>query len=163
MVLKNKCFPARRLSPTPPNRGGLQVPVEKDEGISDEEDPAELRVLLELNEQESSQLRRKVEELERYNDVSRKQIIDLQEKLKSAQSASLSKGKLPTFMSKTLAGERENEKKLKDMERDIAEFKKQINEKDRSINELQRTINKYQLVYIYYLRMQVLFILNLVF
>lgn len=115
--------------------------MDKDEGISDEEDPAELRVLLELNEQESSQLRRKVEELERYNDASRKQIVDLQEKVKSSQSTPLSKGKLPTFMSKTLAGERENEKKLKDMERDIAEFKKQIQDKDRSIDQLQKIIN----------------------
>lgn len=135
---------ARRLSPTPPNRSGLEVPVEKDEGISDEEDPAELRILLELNEQESSQLRRKVEELEHSNDVSRKQIVDLQEKVKAAQSIPLSKGKLPTFMSKTLAGERENEKKLKDMERDIAELKKQVQDKDRSIDQLQRTINKNQ-------------------
>lgn len=100
--------------------------------------------MLELNEQESTQLRRKVEELERYNDANRKQITDLQEKLKSAQSTPLAKGKLPTFMSKTLAGERETEKKLKDFERDIAELKKQIQEKDRSIDQLQRTINKNQ-------------------
>lgn len=118
--------------------------MDKDEGISDEEDPAELRVLLELNEQEASQLRRKVEELERYNDVSRKQITDLQEKVKSAQSSPLAKGKLPTFMSKTLAGERETEKKIKDLERDMADLKKQIQDKDRSIDQLQRTINKNQ-------------------
>lgn len=42
---------ARKLSPTPPSRNSLDTSVEKDEGISDEEDPAELRVLLELNEQ----------------------------------------------------------------------------------------------------------------
>lgn len=100
--------------------------------------------MLELNEQEASQLRRKVEELERYNDVSRKQIVDLQEKVKAVQSTPLSKGKLPTFMSKTLLGERENEKKLKDFERDVAELKKQIQDKDRSIDQLQRTINKNQ-------------------
>lgn len=134
---------ARKLSPTP-KRGALHVPMEKDEGISDEEDPGELRVMLELNEQEASQLRRKVEELERYNDASRKQIADLQDKLKSAQSSPLSKGKLPTFMSKTLAGERENEKKLKDVEKDLADLKKQIQDKDRSIDQLQRTINKNQ-------------------
>lgn len=46
-------FPAgRKLSPTPPtNRLAIEAPNEKDEGISDEEDPAELRLLLELNEQ----------------------------------------------------------------------------------------------------------------
>lgn len=42
----------RKLSPTPPsNRLSIEAPNEKDEGISDEEDPAELRLLLELNEQ----------------------------------------------------------------------------------------------------------------
>lgn len=42
----------RKLSPTPPtNRLAIEAPNEKDEGISDEEDPAELRILLELNEQ----------------------------------------------------------------------------------------------------------------
>lgn len=43
---------ARKLSPTAPaNRLTIENSVEKDEGISDEEDPAELRILLELNEQ----------------------------------------------------------------------------------------------------------------
>lgn len=45
-------FAGRKLSPTPPsNRLSIEAPNEKDEGISDEEDPAELRLLLELNEQ----------------------------------------------------------------------------------------------------------------
>lgn len=48
-------FEGRKLSPTPPSsRLSLEAPLEKDEGISDEEDPAELRVLLELNEQVGS-------------------------------------------------------------------------------------------------------------
>lgn len=38
----------RKLSPNPPKRA---VVVEKDEGISDEEDTAELKLQLELNEQ----------------------------------------------------------------------------------------------------------------
>lgn len=38
------------LSPNPPKR---VAPVEKDEGISDEEDTAELKLQLELNEQVS--------------------------------------------------------------------------------------------------------------
>lgn len=47
-----KLFLGRKLSPTPPsNRLAIEAPNEKDEGISDEEDPAELRILLELNEQ----------------------------------------------------------------------------------------------------------------
>lgn len=39
----------RKLSPNPPKRNS-QI-VEKDEGISDEEDTAELKLQLELNEQ----------------------------------------------------------------------------------------------------------------
>ena len=42
------CFPGRKLSPNPPKRAAV---VEKDEGISDEEDTAELKLQLELNEQ----------------------------------------------------------------------------------------------------------------
>lgn len=42
-----KKFAARKLSPNPPRR----IDVEKDEGISDEEDTAELKLQLELNEQ----------------------------------------------------------------------------------------------------------------
>lgn len=44
----------RKTSPTP-SRLTPEPPLEKDEGISEEEDPAELRILLELNEQVSSQ------------------------------------------------------------------------------------------------------------
>lgn len=45
------CITGRKLSPTPPSRLTPEPPLEKDEGISEEEDPAELRLQLELNEQ----------------------------------------------------------------------------------------------------------------
>lgn len=48
-------FEGRRHSPSPA-RLTPEPSVEKDEGISDEEDPAELRILLELNEQVSFDL-----------------------------------------------------------------------------------------------------------
>jgi len=48
-------FEGRRHSPSPA-RLTPEPSVEKDEGISDEEDPAELRILLELNEQVSLDL-----------------------------------------------------------------------------------------------------------
>lgn len=52
-ILKNIffCITGRKLSPTPPSRLTPEPPLEKDEGISEEEDPAELRLQLELNEQ----------------------------------------------------------------------------------------------------------------
>lgn len=69
----------RKLSPTAPSRLTVDSSLDKDEGISDEEDPAELRVLLDLNEQESSQLRRKVDELEQENKTVKMQLKDLRE------------------------------------------------------------------------------------
>ena len=54
MHFRNKCsLEGRRHSPSPA-RLTPEPSVEKDEGISDEDDPAELRILLELNEQVSS-------------------------------------------------------------------------------------------------------------
>jgi len=60
---------------------------EKDEGIAEDDDPAELRLQLELNEQESAVLRRKVEDLEKSNDGAKRQIKELQEKLTSKASS----------------------------------------------------------------------------
>lgn len=71
--------------------------VEKDEGISDDDDPAELRLLLELSEQEASVLRRKTEEMEMEADQMERKMKDLQEKLhakaatKKAVTGSLTK------------------------------------------------------------------------
>lgn len=157
----------RKLSPTAPSsRLSLEAPLEKDEGISDEEDPAELRVLLELNEQvpdqwpivifrwkrnfknsfneqESSQLRRKVEELESNNETSKKQIKELQDKLKqSTGKQQQTTTKLPTFLSKTGAADKESDKKLKDLEKNVTDLKKQILEKDKTIEKLQSTPSK---------------------
>jgi hypothetical protein len=77
----------RRHSPSPA-RLSTPEPIlpEKDEGIAEDDDPAELRLQLELNEQESAVLRRKVEDLEKTNDGAKKQIKELQEKLSSKPS-----------------------------------------------------------------------------
>lgn len=76
----------RRHSPSPA-RLTPEPTHEKDEGISDDEDPAELRLQLELNEQESAVLRRKVEDLEKAGETARKQVKDLQDKLANKASA----------------------------------------------------------------------------
>ena len=73
-------FLGRKLSPTS-NRLSVEVCTDKDEGISDDEDIAELKLQLELSEQESSVLRKKVEELEVENDRVKKKSKDLQERL----------------------------------------------------------------------------------
>lgn len=71
-----------RLTPEPPG--------EKD-GISDEEDVTELKLLLELNEQEASVLRKKVEELEAENERLKSNTKELQDKLiaKSTQKKNI--------------------------------------------------------------------------
>lgn len=106
---------SRKLSP---NRLMVDSSVEKDEGISDEEDPAELRVLLDLNEQESSQLRRKVDDLEKESQTIKNQLKELREVPKT-----------PTFGARreVLAKDKEIgelKKKIAAAEDEIAKLKK---------------------------------------
>lgn len=104
----------RKLSP---NRLTVDSSLDKDEGISDEEDPAELRVLLDLNEQESSQLRRKVDELEQENKMIKGQMKEIRETPKT-----------PTLASKsTIAKDKEIaelQKKIVDMEKEMKLLRK---------------------------------------
>ncbi|XP_049288075.1 myosin-11 isoform X2 [Anopheles funestus] len=128
---------ARKLSPAPTSRSGMDtVPVEKDEGISDEEDPAEIRLQLELNEQEMAVLRRKMEELEHENKHAREQIKDLQENLAS-KTKELGR-KIPSSLgSKTGVKDPLEEKKITVMEDEISELRKKLIEKDREFERLQ--------------------------
>ncbi|XP_025831501.1 myosin heavy chain, cardiac muscle isoform isoform X2 [Agrilus planipennis] len=68
----------RKLSPT--SRHNSDFSNNKD-GAPDNDDPTELKLLLELNEQETKVLRKKVEELEAEGEASKKKIKDLLEKL----------------------------------------------------------------------------------
>ncbi|XP_075151652.1 uncharacterized protein LOC142225696 isoform X2 [Haematobia irritans] len=114
----------RKLSPAP-RRLAPEVQAERDEGISDEEDPAELRILLELNEQEASILRQKVEELEKQNSESKKQVRELQDKLVLATD------KKAPFST--------TEKKLKALNDEVEKLQKSLTEKDKQIERLQST------------------------
>lgn len=111
----------RKLSPSAPSRLTVDASLDKDEGISDEEDPAELRVLLDLNEQESSQLRRKVDELEQENKAIKGQIKDMRDVPKT-----------PTFATK--------QSLLKDKE--IAELKTKITDMEKEMKLLRKTAAK---------------------
>ncbi|XP_050076426.1 uncharacterized protein LOC126563761 isoform X2 [Anopheles maculipalpis] len=128
---------ARKLSPAPTSRSSTDTtPIEKDEGISDEEDPAELRLQLELNEQEMAVLRRKMEEFEHENKHAREQIKDLQENLAS-KTKELGR-KLPSSLgSKTGVKDPLEEKKITVMEEEISELRKKLIEKDREFERLQ--------------------------
>ncbi|KAM7351097.1 uncharacterized protein ACRADG_004081 isoform 2-T4 [Cochliomyia hominivorax] len=121
-ALKTGAGAARKLSPTPHSL------AEHNEDISDEEDPAELRLLLELNEQEASILRHKVEELEKQNSECKKQVRELQDKL----SASADK---KTALSSW--GNSASDKKLKALSDELEKLRKSIVEKDKQIERLQ--------------------------
>ncbi|XP_045773903.1 rootletin isoform X4 [Maniola jurtina] len=132
---------SRKLSPTPPtNRLAIEAPNEKDEGISDEEDPAELRLLLELNEQEAAVLRKKVEELELDRDSLKKQVKELTEKISSVttkpnvhSTVNLRKN---TAKNSNLA-----EEKVKVLEDEIAELRKKLIEKERDCERLHAELS----------------------
>lgn len=68
----------RKLSP---NRLTPEHSTEKDDAISDDEDLAEIKLQLELSEQQLSVSRKKVEELEIDNGRLKKKTKDLQDKL----------------------------------------------------------------------------------
>ncbi|XP_055847523.1 kinectin isoform X3 [Episyrphus balteatus] len=123
---------SRKLSPTP-NRLTPEPLSDRDEGISDEDDPAELRILLELNEQEASILRLKVEDLEKENTETKKQVKELQSKLQSNESSR----KLPSLFGSNSA----SDKKLKAQSDELATLRKSLIEKDRQIERLQAEIS----------------------
>lgn len=141
-MLLNFCsFPGRKLSPTSPSRlSPIPPALEKDEGISDEEDPVELRLLLELNEQEASVLRRKIEELEKENTTYKRQVKELEEKLLGKDKDTK---KLPTIISKTPAGiNAANDKKIKSLEDELVLAKKKLSDKEKEVDQLQNASKK---------------------
>lgn len=109
----------------------VELNAERDEGISDEDDPAELRILLELNEQEASILRQKVEELEKENSQVKNHIRELQDHLRS----DIVTEKRSSFASFASFGT--SEKRLKSLNEELDKLKKSVKEKDIQIGRLQ--------------------------
>uniref|UniRef100_A0A182P6F0 SOGA coiled-coil domain-containing protein n=1 Tax=Anopheles epiroticus TaxID=199890 RepID=A0A182P6F0_9DIPT len=129
---------ARKLSPAPTSRSSADpAPTDKEEGVSDEEDPAEVRLQLELNEQEMAVLRRKMEDLELENKQACKQIKDLQESL-ATKTKELGR-KLPSSLGSSKSGVKDplEEKKIAVMEEEISELRKKLIEKDREFERVQ--------------------------
>ncbi|KAJ9593386.1 hypothetical protein L9F63_015090, partial [Diploptera punctata] len=129
---------SRRHSPSPA-RLTPEPSVEKDEGISDEDDPAELRILLELNEQEAAVLRRKVEELEGDGENLKKKVKDLQEKLLEKTSRKNTVASLSS--SEPVKGTAIQEQKLKVLEDEVSELRKKLIEKDRDCERLHAELS----------------------
>ncbi|XP_062706338.1 myosin-2 heavy chain isoform X3 [Aedes albopictus] len=135
---------SRKLSPSPPNRRLTpEGPMDKDEGISDEDDPAELRLQLELNEQETAVLRRKMEELEIENKRSREHVKELQESLISKTKEMDKQNKLPSLLGSKSSGTKDplDEKKIKVMEEQINELRMKLIEKDREVERVQAELS----------------------
>ncbi|KAH8409911.1 hypothetical protein KR009_000827 [Drosophila setifemur] len=128
----------RKLSPAPhPHRLAPEVHADRDEGISDEDDPAELRILLELNEQEASILRLKVEDLEKENAESKKYLRELQAKLRQ-DSSNGSKSSLLSFGTSSSA----TEKKLKTLNEELTQLRKTLQEKEQAVSALNEQLSK---------------------
>ncbi|BES92388.1 SOGA family member [Nesidiocoris tenuis] len=126
----------RRLSPS--HNRLTPEPVEKDEGISDEDDPSELRMLLELNEQESSVLRRKVEDLEVEGDHLKRKVKDLQEML---NSKSTNARRAPTSSSSGSKTDTVTDKKIKVLEEEMGQIRMKLIEKERECERLHAEIS----------------------
>nr|XP_016932366.1 myosin-2 heavy chain isoform X4 [Drosophila suzukii] len=130
---------SRKLSPTPhPHRLAPEVHADRDEGISDEDDPAELRILLELNEQEASILRLKVEDLEKENAESKKYVRELQAKLRQDSSSNGSKSSLLSFGTSSSAAE----KKLKTLNEELVQLRRTLAEKEQAVDSLKDQLSK---------------------
>ncbi|XP_045447825.1 myosin-3 [Melitaea cinxia] len=128
----------RKLSPSPPtNRLAIEAPNEKDEGISDEEDPAELRILLELNEQEAAVLRKKVEDLEQDRDSLTKQVKELTDKISKTKPNTTS----TVTLRRTTPKSNLAEEKVKVLEDEIAELRKKLIEKERDCERLHAELS----------------------
>ncbi|PNF26593.1 hypothetical protein B7P43_G11349 [Cryptotermes secundus] len=124
---------SRRHSPSPA-RLTPEPSVEKDEGISDEEDPAELRILLELNEQEAAVLRRKVEELESEGENMKHKLKELQDKLIEKTARKNTVASLAS--SEPAPGNALHEQKLKVLEAEVSELRMKLIEKERDCERL---------------------------
>lgn len=134
--------------------------MEKDEGISDEEDPAELRLMLELNEQvrvdvyflryyitiiswttsclqESAVLRKKVEDLEADAEKHKKKIKELEDKVSSATATGKKFGGMGSTGGNTSLLDKQ---KLKLIEEEVTELRKKVSEKEREIERLKNEI-----------------------
>ncbi|XP_049880288.1 uncharacterized protein LOC126376724 isoform X7 [Pectinophora gossypiella] len=133
---------SRKLSPTPPtNRLAIEAPNEKDEGISDEEDPAELRLLLELNEQEAAVLRRKVEELEQDRDSLKTQVKELTDKIASTTTKTTTNSTISLRRNSQTKTNNLADEKVKVLEDEIAELRKKLIEKERDCERLHAELS----------------------
>ena len=124
-----------RRSPSPYNRNSV---TEKDEGISEDGEelsPGELKVQLEVAEQETGLLRKKVENLLTENLKITKEVKDLTSKVSEAKKTSSvgSYGRMGTSQNST-------DKKVAELQDEVNTFRVKLIEKDREVERLETQV-----------------------
>ena len=135
MATKNK---GSRRSPSPYNRNSLS---EKDEGISEDGEelsPAELRVQLEVSEQETELLRKKVENILTENLKLTKEVKDIQTKLTDAKKAPAAGRSYGYGAANTSSNA--NEKKIEELQSELNTVRVKLIEKDRELERLDAQV-----------------------
>lgn len=133
IIFLNSLLLGRKLSPTNNARLTPEPPSEKGDA-SDDEDPAEIKLQLELTEQEASVLRRKVEDLEAENHRFKTKNKDLQDKL--IAKATMKKTAITGENVSTLQNQ-----KLKIVEDETNELRKKLIEKERDCERLHAELS----------------------
>jgi len=124
-----------RRSPSPYNRNSV---TEKDEGISEDGEelsPGELKVQLEVAEQETGLLRKKVENLLTENLKITKEVKDLTNKVSEAKKSTSvgSYGRMGTSQNST-------DKKVAELQDEVNTFRVKLIEKDREVERLETQV-----------------------
>jgi len=133
MTTKNK---GTRRSPSPYNRNSVP---EKDEGISEDGEelsPAELKVQLEVSENETELLRKKVENLLTENLKITKEVKEITSKLNEAKKAPATRSYgMPAKDTNST-----NEKKIEELQTEVNTFRVKMIEKDRELERLDAQV-----------------------
>jgi len=132
MATKNK---GTRRSPSPYNRNAVP---EKDEVSENGEDlsPAELKVQLEVSEQETEVLRKKVENLLTENLKITKEVKEITSKLNEAKKAPATR----SYGMPARDNSSTNEKKIEELQTEVNTFRVKMIEKDRELERLDAQV-----------------------
>jgi len=133
MTTKNK---GTRRSPSPYNRNSVP---DRDEGISEDGEelsPAELKVQMEVAEQETELLRKKVENLLTENLKITKEVKEITNKLNEAKKAPASR----SYGTPARDSNSTNEKKIEELQTEVNTFRVKMIEKDRELERLDAQV-----------------------
>merc|ERR1711971_854941 len=125
-----------RRSPSPYNRNSAS---EKDEGISEDGEelsPGELKVQLEVAEQETGLLRKKVENLLTENLKITKEVKDLTSKVSEAKKST----SVGSYGRSGTTSQNSTDKKVAELQDEVNTFRVKLIEKDREVERLETQV-----------------------